>query len=187
MRMVGVHLMLGTGQTATVRPPSKEDAGPLSRVFASSWRNAYTGIIPAAHLAQIIDRRDKKWWQGSIRSRERLLLLEFDDVVAGYATFGPERKLREAYGEIFELYLDPTFQGLGFGELLFEACRTRLDMEGFPGLVVWALSENTAAQEFYWHRGGRPIATSFHYIEGKRLEKTCFGWDIPPKKRRRRR
>jgi hypothetical protein len=33
----------------------------------------------------------------------------------------------------------------------------RLDMRKLNGLIVWALLDNTAACDFYWRRGGRPI------------------------------
>ena len=79
-------------------------------------------------------------------------------------------------GEIYELYLDPIYQGLGLGEHLFEGCRHALDMRKLNGLIVWALLDNTAACDFYWRRGGRPITSTFTKIGGERLEKVAFAW-----------
>ena len=75
-----------------------------------------------------------------------------------------------------ELYLDPIYQGLGLGEHLFEGCRHALDMKRLNGLIVWALLDNTAACDFYWRRGGRPIANAYTRIGGERLEKVAFTW-----------
>ena len=49
-------------------------------------------------------------------------------------------------------------------------------MRKLNGLIVWALLDNTAACDFYWRRGGRPIASAFTRIGGERLEKVAFAW-----------
>ena len=89
---------------------------------------------------------------------------------------GSSRQRGPYQGEIYELYLDPIYQGLGLGEHLFEGCRHTLDMRKLNGLIVWALLDNTAACDFYWRRGGRPIASAFTRIGGERLEKVAFAW-----------
>jgi ribosomal protein S18 acetylase RimI-like enzyme len=124
----------------------------------------------------MIRRRDSGWWASAIRSGDNLLVLEIDGTVVGYATWGVARARGAYQGEIYELYLAPTYQGLGFGEHLFEACRHAMDQRKLKGLVCWALAENSAAIGFYWRRGGRPIAQSFENIGGARLEKIAFAW-----------
>ena len=79
-------------------------------------------------------------------------------------------------GEIYELYLDPVHQGLGFGEHLFEGCRHALDMRKAKGLIVWALLDNTPACDFYWRRGGRPVASAFRKFGDAKLEQVAFAW-----------
>jgi ribosomal protein S18 acetylase RimI-like enzyme len=103
-------------------------------------------------------------------------VLEMAGTVAGYATIGSARQRFPYQGEIYELYLDPIYQGLGLGEHLFEACRHALDMRKLNGLIVWALLDNTAACDFYWRRGGRPITNAYTRIGGERLEKVAFAW-----------
>ena len=75
---------------------------------------------------------------------------------------GSSRQRGPYQGEIYELYLDPIYQGLGLGEHLFEGCRHTLDMRKLNGLIVWALLDNTAACDFYWRRGGRPDRQRLH-------------------------
>ena len=79
---------------------------------------------------------------------------------------GPARIDCLAKGEIYELYLAPIYQGLGFGERLFETCRFRLDKARLDGLIVWALNENEAAIDFYVRRGGRPRFSSSEHFGG---------------------
>ncbi len=168
--------MLGSSNSVKVRNAKVGDAKALAAVFRESWLGAYLGIIPHPHLENMIRRRNVRAWASSMRAGEPVLVLEFEGNVAGYATLGASRKRGPYQGEIYELYLSPTYQGLGFGELLFEACRNRLDERRLKGLVVWALSANTAATDFYWRRGGRPFAKTYEAIGGVKLEKIAFGW-----------
>jgi ribosomal protein S18 acetylase RimI-like enzyme len=169
--------MLGSSTELRVRRSKPGDAAALADVFACSWRQAYSGIIPHASLEAIVLRRGRDWWSRAARSGEAPLILTFADKPAGYATFGAARAAGPLQGEIYELYLGPSFQGLGFGEYLFEASRSALDERGLKGLVVWALSDNEQAIQFYWSRGGRPVAKTMERMGRRSLEKVAFGWD----------
>ena len=152
------------------------DAKALSRIFKEAWQLAYRGIIPHLHLESMIRQRTPEWWRDALKSGGGTLVLEMAGTVAGYATIGSARQRCPYQGEIYELYLDPIYQGLGLGEHLFEGCRHALDMRKLNGLIVWALLDNTAACDFYWRRGGRPIDSAFTRIGGDRLEKVAFAW-----------
>jgi GNAT superfamily N-acetyltransferase len=117
----------------------------LSEIFRATWGQAYRGIIPHLHLESMIRRRNTEWWQATIRSGQAVLTMQVGAETAGYATLGTARVRGEQEGEIYELYVLPTHQGLGFGEHLFEACRHHLDTQRLRGLLVWALADNTPA------------------------------------------
>jgi ribosomal protein S18 acetylase RimI-like enzyme len=168
--------MLGSGSKVCVRGGKAADAAALARVFRDSWLFAYRGIIPHLHLDSLIRQRTAEWWRSAVRSGDSILVLEHEGKLVGYATFGSARQRGSFQGEIFELYLDPVCQGVGFGEHLFEGSRHALDMRKLNGLIVWALLDNTPACDFYWRRGGRPIASAFTKIGGAKLEKVAFAW-----------
>lgn len=168
--------MLGSSTQVRIRTARSADAKVLPRIFRDSWQQAYRGIIPHAHLENLIRRRSTEWWSHAIKSGDAILVLEVAGKVGGYATFGSARTRGAHEGEIYELYLAPDHQGLGLGEHLFESSRHRLDQRMLKGLIVWALSDNTMAIDFYWRRGGRPVARTFDRIGGARLEKIAFGW-----------
>jgi ribosomal protein S18 acetylase RimI-like enzyme len=168
--------MLGSGSKVRVRKGRLADAAALAQVFRDSWLFAYRGIIPDMHLEGLIRQRTPDWWRSVVRSGEGTLVLELAGKVVGYATFGTARHRGPYQGEIYELYLDPVCQGLGFGEHLFEGCRHALDMRRLKGLIVWALIDNTPACNFYWRRGGRPVTSTFRKIGGAKLEQVAFGW-----------
>lgn len=168
--------MITAGFKSKVRRARAKDSAALTRIFTDSWRLAYRGIIPSAHLDCLIGRRCEAWWKKAIRTESHLMVIEAGGKVAGYASCGASRGHAVYKGEIFELYIDPLYQGLGLGEHLFEACRAELDKCSLDGLVVWALEDNDAAAQFYWRRGGRPAARATVAFGTAKLGKIAYAW-----------
>ena len=113
----------------------------------------------------------------AIRKGSRITILQFGERIAGYANYGRNRARSLFYdGEIYEIYLRPEFQGLGFGRRLFSAARKDLNQSGLKSLVVWALSDNEPAMEFYRTLGGRAVARSSERFGAKTLDKVAYAW-----------
>ena len=160
-----------------VRPAKAADAVAVATAHDEAWRAAYQGIIPGAELAKLINRRGPQWWDSAIRKGSRVSVLVFGDKVAGYANYGRNRARSLHFeGEIYELYLRPEYQGLGFGRRLFTAARRDLAQSALKSLIVWALSENDNAVEFYRALGGKPVARSSEKFGARVLDKVAFGW-----------
>jgi ribosomal protein S18 acetylase RimI-like enzyme len=153
------------------------DAGAVADAHDEAWRTAYQGIIPGTELEKLINRRGPAWWESAIRKGSRIAILQFSDKVAGYANYGRNRARSLYYdGEIYELYLRPEYQGLGFGRRLFTAARRDLLQSGMRSLVIWALSDNEPAVSFYRALGGQPVARSSEKFGDKVLDKIAFAW-----------
>jgi ribosomal protein S18 acetylase RimI-like enzyme len=160
-----------------IRPPRPKDAPALAAAYEEAWRNAYQGIIPHLSLERMIARRGLGWWQNALKKRTPLLVLDFRGEAAGYVTYGRSRLGRSHFqGEIFELYMHPIYQGLGFGEKLFDGARSRLAELKLKGLLVWALVDNDAACGFYLRLGGKPVAEGAESFGDLSLRKVAFAW-----------
>jgi ribosomal protein S18 acetylase RimI-like enzyme len=160
-----------------IRQAKVADATSVAQTHDEAWRGAYQGIIPGPELDKLINRRGPDWWASAIRKGSRVAILVFGDTVAGYANYGRNRARSLYYdGEIYELYLRPEFQGLGFGRRLFSAARRDLVQSGLKSLVVWALSDNDPAVEFYRALGGRAVARSSERFGARVLDKIAFAW-----------
>ena len=79
-------------------------------------------------------------------------------------------------GEIFELYLLPEYQGLGFGRRMFDAARRDLTGNRLSGLIVWALADNERACGFYEHLGGIQVREMEERFGSETRQRFAFGW-----------
>lgn len=167
-----------TSLVIDVRPARLGDAAALSDVYASSWREAYSGIIPALTLQKMIVRRSAAWWRG-IMKRRAILVLEVSGAIAGYATFAPALgRSQSGAAEIQELYLAPEYQGIGLGARLFAAALKRIRSRGYGRVLVRALADNDRANGFYLRRGGTLIARGEESLGGRHLP--CLWYEFRP-------
>ena len=161
-----------------IRRAKASDAAAVADTHDEAWRGAYQGVIPGVELEKLVTRRGADWWDSAIRKGSRIAILAFGDKVAGYANYGRNRARSLFYdGEIYELYLRPEYQGLGFGRRLFSSARRDLAQSGLKTLVIWALSDNDSAVEFYKALGGKAVARSSERFGDKSLEKVAFAWN----------
>ncbi len=162
----------------TVRPARPDDAREIAATHDAAWRDAYRGVIPGRELERMVARRGERWWLAAIRRGTRLLVLDFDESVGGYVSYGRNRVPSPPFGgEIFELYLAPEFQGVGFGRRMFEAARRDLAGHGLDTLLVWALADNERAIGFYRRMGGRIVRRAHERFGEASCERVAFGFD----------
>jgi len=160
-----------------IRRARLEDAAGIADVHDRAWRLAYRGMLPGVELERMISRRGERWWARAIRRRVAILVLDFDDEVRGYVTYGASRARSLPYRfEIYELYVEPEYVGLGFGRQLFEAAQSRLKPNA-QDLVVWTLADNEIACAFYSKLGGRAVATAEEQFGSVRVAKVAYCFD----------
>lgn len=160
-----------------VRESTRTDADGLAALHRDAWHYAYRGIIPGLGLERMIARRGPLWWKRMHGRGGRTFVLEFDGRVMGYVSFGMCRaRALDRRGEIYEIYVRPEAQGVGFGKRLFAEARRRLRERGLAGLVVWSLAENEIACRFYEAQGGKAYASAHDRIGGAPLELVAYVW-----------
>ncbi len=161
-----------------IRRATPDDASGIAETHDTSWRHAYTGVLPHKSLDSMVRRRGVGWWERAIRHSTNILVLDIGEEIVGYVTLGPNRVSTLPFeGEIYELYLKPEYQGVGFGKKLFSLARRELARIGMKGCVVWALEENENAVRFYSNAGGRDVAEGNETFDGSLLKKIAFAWN----------
>ena len=160
-----------------IRKAEPRDAAAIAGIHHDAWMGAYAGIIPHRALSVMVNRRGRDWWANAIRRAASVLVVEVGGAVVAYATIGRNRARELSQeGEIYELYVQPEYQGTGLGTRLFAAARERLVAHGLKGLVVWALEDNRLAVDFYHGAGGRDIAEGVEVFDQQALRKVAFVW-----------
>ncbi|MEO9773379.1 GNAT family N-acetyltransferase [Roseibium sp.] len=164
-----------------LRAARTADCDALAGIHSEAWLGAYRGVLHGVDLQKMVSRRGTDWWHGALARGVDIRILTIADVPAGYATSGPCRLADTGMeGEIYELYLKPEYQGLGFGRTLFDHVRASLAGRNMSGLAVQVLSDNQPARAFYKAVGGRLSAKSWYRPGGRRLELSIYTWPAKP-------
>ncbi|WP_417712267.1 GNAT family N-acetyltransferase [Roseibium aggregatum] len=160
-----------------LRAARTADCEALAGIHSEAWLGAYRGVLHGVDLQKMISRRGSTWWRGALARGVDIKILSIAEIPAGYATYGPCRLNGTGMdGEIYELYLKPEYQGLGFGRVLFQNVRETLAAKNMPGLAVQVLSANESARAFYKAVGGKLAAKSWYRIGGRRLDLSIYAW-----------
>jgi GNAT superfamily N-acetyltransferase len=163
----------------TVRSARPQDAPHIARVYIESWHDTYPGVIPSALLRAMTPRGQTARWNAAIRaqSREAVLVAENDKYgVVGMASLGPARDRGLGFdGEVYTLYVDPSFYNRGVGKGLLTAGFQLLRQRGYSSCVIWAHAKNNA-RFFYEAMGGRLIAERNGKLMGEPTPEVAFGW-----------
>lgn len=133
-----------------------EDALEVARLHVASWRAAYRGIIPDAHLdAMDVEDRARRYDFGSKDPSAPATVLGVEGgAIVGFVTTSASRDPDGAgQGEICALYLHPEHLGRGSGAALLSAGTRALDGAGFEEATLWVLTENHRARRFYERHG----------------------------------
>lgn len=147
-----------------IRNADAGDALSISRLFASTWRRAYRGIIAQHYL----DRLPEEYWVPSLRAwlgdgRFSALIAEEDGRSVGAVVFGRGcDEGHDSWGEIVSLYILPEASGKGHGAALLGRAMAEMRQEGYRRFYLWAIEGNDAADVFYrkhgFHRTGDRVA-----------------------------
>ncbi len=166
-------------QSFSIRAARPGDAPRLAFVRAASWRAAYREIIPARTLERIVvgDGERMRRAIGERAPGEHVWIAQDDDNLPfGYAWCGPQRDRRfSCLGEIYELYLHPTWQRRGAGRRLLVHALWQIVERGLAPVMVWVLAENDA-RFVYEGCGAVAIADERIQLGSRPTTKIAYAW-----------
>ena len=170
-----------TDLALSVRTARPEDAADLARIYIEAWHDTYAGIIQHAMLAAMSHKTHAARWSAAIKHAERnqgavLVAEDARHGVIGLCSLGPARdKALGLEGEVYTLYVDPSFLGQGVGRaLLADAFKTLKDRK-LRSCIIWAHARNNACF-FYEAMGGVRVATRTTRLLGELTPEIGFGW-----------
>lgn len=162
-----------------VRRAARDDAHDVARVYIDSWRDTYPGVVPSALLCAMTERGQTARWSAAIaaRGREAVFVAEKDrQGVIGMCSFGPARDSALGLdGEVYTLYVDPSWYGQGAGRALLNGAFAELRGRGFGSCIIWAHAKNPA-RFFYEAMGGKLVGRRNARMMGEMVAESAFGW-----------
>jgi ribosomal protein S18 acetylase RimI-like enzyme len=140
--------------TITVREPALADAATIADLHVSTWREAYSHLLPDDYFSpEYIEGRHRMWAYvlGHPRDDMTIRIAERDGSIIGFAWAGQGRGLEGAEPlrerELYAIYVAAAHYGSGAGQALLDAAL------GDGPAMLWVAKENPRAAAFYRRNG----------------------------------
>lgn len=161
----------------SVRQARPVDAAELARIYIESWQDTYAGVLSNSLLSAMSHKGQAARWQQTMRGPGAVLIAEDASVgPIGLASLGPARdKGLGLDGEIYTLYVDPAYLGMGAGRALLQASFSTLMNKKYRSCVIWSHARNNACY-FYEAMGGKRVGTRLTRLVGEDTPEVAFGW-----------
>ncbi|MDP5008894.1 MAG: GNAT family N-acetyltransferase [Glaciimonas sp.] len=163
-----------------VRRATVEDAEDIATVRIDSWRVTYRGIIPDAYLDGMTLAESTGIWTRVLAATSDaacVFVAEIDGKIIGFAAGITLKEAKLGYdAELTALYLIPSVQRAGIGRRLVAHVATALAAAGANNMLVWVLSENKIARDFYVKLGAELLLEQPFSWDGLDLQEAGYGW-----------
>jgi len=156
-----------------IRSANPSDAPHVAEILMRSWEAAYRGIMPADFIQARNSLRPEQYKQLLAADERTYYVICNGERIVGYMRIVNASEGDDAASSAYDLeqiYLHPDCwrQGIGTQAMAF-ACALARDA-GKSAMVVWVLSENTAAIAFYEKCGFFADGAKRQWNYGKVLE-----------------
>ena len=140
-----------------IRPARAEDADALAALQVRAWHAAYGAIVDAGELEAAAAHRPERWHEILAGDHGTFVAVDGDGAPLGFVSIGAARDDDAAPkdGELYAIYLEPTFIGTGLGRELHLHAEAELARE-HPAATLWVLAANARARRFYESHDWRP-------------------------------
>ncbi len=162
-----------------VRKARPADADTIARIYVDSWRDTYPLVLPARILlGMTIEGQSARWRSvisAGVREQVYVAVNDFDEIVA-MTSFGRARDRSLGFdAEVYTLYVDPPYAGIGFGRNLLMGAFSALREKSHQSCIIWSHAKNPA-RFFYEAMGGKLIAERTTAMMGTQVPELAYGW-----------
>ncbi len=166
-----------------MRRATVDDAQAIAAVRVESWQATYRGMIPDNYLDGMRVEDSMLQWrqilQAMSQAQDRICVYvaESEGHIIGFASgmMLPEPKLG-MQAELTAVYLRPAWQRSGIGRRMVQKVARTLQAQGAESLLVWVISGNDIARNFYEELGGALLKEQAFSWDGMDLMEAGYGW-----------
>lgn len=171
-------------ENTMIRKASAMDWKGIARVHADCILSAYEGILPPETLQNFsYNNREKRWEHDlpkTISGGTMNYVAENEQgAIVGFALGGTMRdpRLRIRYsGEIYGIYVHPSYQHQGLGKKLFTSVIDHLASLHHSKVALWTFKDSPSTS-FFASLGGEEVYEKNTTIGGKQLTEVAYGWE----------
>jgi ribosomal protein S18 acetylase RimI-like enzyme len=147
-----------------IRRATRSDLQSIAAIHIESWKDAYSGILPAEFLAVRVDHDlAKHWSEIEIHNEDIVLVAEEDALVGFIAVWCRPNPF------IDNLHVKPSHRCNKIGSALMKAAAKELIRKGYKTCYLWVFESNEKALRFYERFGG---------MQKEQAMKTVFGYEV---------
>ncbi len=163
-----------------IREAKPSDLDAISSLHAQSWRTTYRGVLSDSYLDNdLLTERKALWLERFTHPTpaQYIAVAEIDHTVVGLACAYGDHEVR--WGSLLEnLHVAQGYKGAGLGaQLVRHIAQWCASTQSTPGMHLWVLAPNTAAQSFYRRLGASPVEDSvWDAPDGSRVAELRFAW-----------
>ena len=175
--------MMSSIKEISLRRATVTDAEAIAAVRVEAWQATYRGMIPDTYLDEMRVEDSFLHWKQILQAlptagdRVCVYVAESEGHVIGFASgmLLPEAKFG-MQAELTAIYLRPAWQRSGIGRRMVQKVARTLQAQGAESLLVWVISGNSIARNFYDELGGVLLHEQAFNWDGIDLTEVGYGW-----------
>jgi ribosomal protein S18 acetylase RimI-like enzyme len=139
-----------------VRPAVLRDARAIAELHNATVQDAYRGLLGDVQVPLMaLDKRQAYWREAIEYAEPQVHVALHGERIVGFVGFDRSRDegTKPTMGEIWSIYADADFVGLGVGLSLWDAAREGLIEEGCTDVSIWLPLANERAMQFFSNAG----------------------------------
>lgn len=171
--------LLSQKEDYIIRKNELKDQEQMARIKIDGWTTTYDKIIASKYLKTLDYKKQTERYIASFDEYKDLVFVAVrDDEVLGYSCFHLTDKSGKFDSELVSLYIKPTEKRKGIGTNLLKETAKELLSKGKSNMIIWCLSENIDAINFYKKLGGKKVIEKDAKIGDKLYKEYGFYFEL---------
>lgn len=165
-----------------IRNARRTDAEGIARVHERTWKEGYRGLIDAAYLESLTEKRLVPRWRANLDRRaedmdEAIFVAVSGREVVGFLTVGASKEPFAPWeAEVSMIYVQKEHRGAGIGRALMKTAADHCIRRAMFSGGLWVLRDNGAARDFYEAVNGEHAGRKVDIIGGQTVPLVGYYW-----------
>ena len=145
-------ISMSSSTSFPVRMATMRDVKAIAALHNATVKDAYMGMLGELNLPiMALDKRERFWREAVEYAEPQVQVALYGERIIGFVGYDRSRdeKSKATMGEIWAIYVDADFVGLGAGLSLWDAAQEGLLEEECTDVSIWLPIANERAMRFF--------------------------------------